>query len=125
MRCLVALSLLSVATLACAKEPAATLRSAFGGARLEAIGHFDYRLRTEDGNGVQVASADHRLLPATRRLYVRECDGEVWSRVRPPHGALPAGSGSCSTTLLLAAIASMWRTTSSRCCPIPSRATSR
>ncbi|HZH42916.1 MAG TPA: hypothetical protein VEY50_02365 [Lysobacter sp.] len=79
MRRILALSLLMPAALACAQEPGAALRSAFGGARLEAVGHFDYRLRTSNADGTAAASAHYRLLPGSRLLHVREAAAQVWS----------------------------------------------
>lgn len=52
--------------------PRDLLRSAFGGAALDTVGRFDYRLTVENSDGQVLRDANHALAPATARLYVED-----------------------------------------------------
>lgn len=73
----------AAATDTSAPTPHAALKSAFGGAALDAVGRFDYRLTVTDAHGDVVRDADYALLPDTGRLHVRErldnAPSAVWS----------------------------------------------
>ena len=63
--------------------PAEMLRTAFGGAALDAVGRFDYRLTVENAGGQVQRDAYYALAPASGLLHVRDLlapgQPQIWS----------------------------------------------
>ena len=63
--------------------PRETLRTAFGGVALDAVGRFDYRLTVENAEGQLQRDAHYALAPASGLLHVRDLlaagQPQVWS----------------------------------------------
>lgn len=80
---LLALACTATVALAQADTPQSRLKAAFGGAALDAIARFDYRLNVTDAQGKTLREGQYVLLPASRRLHVRDTLAtdrtEAWS----------------------------------------------
>ncbi|HWJ06270.1 MAG TPA: hypothetical protein VNS57_10860 [Steroidobacteraceae bacterium] len=79
----VALAITTSATAADNPSPRELLRAAFGGAVLDTVGRFDYRLTVENSEGQVLRDARHALAPASARLHVEDLFAagrpQVWS----------------------------------------------
>ena len=80
---LLALACATTVALAQDDTPLTRLKAGFGGAAVDAVARFDYRLGVADAQGKTLRDGQYVLLPASRRLHVRDAlatdRSQVWS----------------------------------------------